>query len=431
MLCSEMHGHVHFPETLVMDRSTEGNGTIVQDGTGGVSHAHPSVSRSATSRSASSSENPPRVRIDRALSLDAHLDWHKRGNENPSPSQTFLSFFNLFGRHKDKEGSVSSAGESHPTTPRAAAEERMKELPEEEEGLDDSRIGVPLPAFKKQATLGLPPLEGVFSPASVLSPQSAMSPFVLSPLPSHYSCLMDMNGDEEEDPDVKVRVHRVNGRTGYNVPHLLSKSDILSDETFGLLESSLPSGQRGYNWVLRFSLTQHGANYIQFFDKVKNDAPTYLIVETIRGEVFGGYASSAWKVSSQYYGDGQCFVFHFGEQPGDKGLGEGEEDDPHCIHHFTSMTQYMWSGLNTYFQWTSDRSLGLGGGGGAFGLFLGDDFEEGTSGRSQTFENVPLCTRGDFRVQNIEVWGFTHANTETLANIERAKKTKGFGTRGR
>lgn len=42
---------------------------------------------------------------------------------------------------------------------------------------------------------------------------------------------------------------------------------------------------------------RHGANYIQFYERVKNEDPTYVLVETMAGEVFGGYASVPWKAS--------------------------------------------------------------------------------------------------------------------------------------
>lgn len=41
---------------------------------------------------------------------------------------------------------------------------------------------------------------------------------------------------------------------------------------------------------------------------------------------------------------------------------------------------YGWSGVNTYFQYSDDAGIGMGGGGGSFGLFVGDDLLSGTTG---------------------------------------------------
>src|SRR4051794_23654888 len=46
---------------------------------------------------------------------------------------------------------------------------------------------------------------------------------------------------------------------------------------------------------------------------------------------------------------------------------------------FASLHKYMWSGLNPYFQFSSETTLGLGGGGAGFSLFVGEDFACGTS----------------------------------------------------
>jgi TLD len=41
---------------------------------------------------------------------------------------------------------------------------------------------------------------------------------------------------------------------------------------------------------------RHGANYIQFFERVKAEEPTYVVVETMDGEVLGGFAASPWHI---------------------------------------------------------------------------------------------------------------------------------------
>ena len=45
--------------------------------------------------------------------------------------------------------------------------------------------------------------------------------------------------------------------------------------------------------------SRHGANYIQFHERVKDEEPTFVIIETMTGEVFGGFASAPWRPTSK------------------------------------------------------------------------------------------------------------------------------------
>jgi TLD len=98
---------------------------------------------------------------------------------------------------------------------------------------------------------------------------------------------------------------------------------------------------------------------------------------------------------------------------------------------FSSLHKYKWAGLNPYFQFSSETTLGFGGGGDGFSLFVGDDFSSGTSCRSQTFDNEALCSSADFEVSQLEVWGLTRATTEVAARVETLKKSMNSRRRGR
>lgn len=37
--------------------------------------------------------------------------------------------------------------------------------------------------------------------------------------------------------------------------------------------------------------------------------PTVVIVKSIEGWIFGGYANTSWRSSGEYYGSGNCFLF--------------------------------------------------------------------------------------------------------------------------
>lgn len=39
---------------------------------------------------------------------------------------------------------------------------------------------------------------------------------------------------------------------------------------------------------------------------------TVLLVETLEGEIFGGFATEQWHVDSSFYGSGESFIFKIG-----------------------------------------------------------------------------------------------------------------------
>jgi hypothetical protein len=210
------------------------------------------------------------------------------------------------------------------------------------------------------------------------------------------------------------------------------KSDIVSNDGIALLEEALPPERKGYNWMLLFGSSRHGANYIQFYEKVKFEQPTYILVETMKGEVFGGYASCPWKECSkgQYFGTGECFLFKLDDSFRKKNENNLSEPVEGKLQHFDTLTKYSWTGANAFFQYSTKSGIGLGGGGDDFGLFIGDDFAEGCTGRCTTFDNEPLCSASDFDICQVEVWGFTQATNEAGARIEKLKK-KNMQKRGR
>jgi hypothetical protein len=58
-------------------------------------------------------------------------------------------------------------------------------------------------------------------------------------------------------------------------------------------------------------------------------------------QVFGGFVSEEWRVSaSDYFGDGECFVFRV--KP--------------------NFTAYYWTGANEYYVMANKQFIGMGGG---------------------------------------------------------------------
>lgn len=130
-------------------------------------------------------------------------------------------------------------------------------------------------------------------------------------------------------------------------PRLLggSATEVLADPHVGAklvlkLEASLSMRFRGYDWQLLYSLAQHGASVHTLLRNVRNESPTLVVVETTRGDVFGGFAAVPWAKSASYYGNGESFVFT-------------------CQPRFEC---FPWTHKNTMFMLSTDQSIGMGGG---------------------------------------------------------------------
>lgn len=106
------------------------------------------------------------------------------------------------------------------------------------------------------------------------------------------------------------------------------------------IDACLPAYHRGYDWKLLYSLAHHGCSLHSLLAKVRDQAPTILVVETARGDVFGAFSTVAWRSATSYYGIGESFVFT--NQP--------------TFEHF------RWSRLNTMLMLSNDQSIAMGGG---------------------------------------------------------------------
>lgn len=96
-----------------------------------------------------------------------------------------------------------------------------------------------------------------------------------------------------------------------HVTRLLHESDALKPEQVAPLEAALPEDLQGFDWPLLYSLSRDGPSFETFYECVKGQASTLIVVNTAGGECFGAYASEVWKSSEQYYGANDCFLFSF------------------------------------------------------------------------------------------------------------------------
>lgn len=111
--------------------------------------------------------------------------------------------------------------------------------------------------------------------------------------------------------------------------------------------------------------------------------------------------------TTQYYGTGECFLFKIdGERvtvPNDDPDDDDDDDSDGGTATKTlvegEISSYGWTGMNMYLQYSDAGGMGMGGGGaeGSFGLFIGEDFLSGSTGRWAfffSFFSERFCCRG-------------------------------------
>lgn len=164
-------------------------------------------------------------------------------------------------------------------------------------------------------------------------------------------------------------------------PALQSTSHLISTEDFSRLAKHMPPRCSLMGWVLLYSTLEHGVSLSTFLRKTRNHKPTLLVIEDSNKHVFGAFCTGEWK-SGEYTGTGESFVFTLSPV----------------------FAVFAWSGMNDLNMYLGGDYLGIGGGGNV-GLYLGADFEFGSSRRCETFLNDCLASEEDFTIVVVEVWG--------------------------
>ncbi|XP_051500264.1 nuclear receptor coactivator 7-like isoform X2 [Myxocyprinus asiaticus] len=169
------------------------------------------------------------------------------------------------------------------------------------------------------------------------------------------------------------------------LPVLMDSSTLLDDMHVEKLATRLPARVQGYPWQLVYSTVVHGTSLKTLYRNLMElDCPVLLVIKDMDNQVFGAFSTHPFRVSEHCYGTGETFLYTF------------------C----PEIKVYRWTGENSYFVKGNTDSLQIGGGRGHLGLWLDADLYHGTTSKCSTFNNLPLSSKQDFIVQNLEVWAF-------------------------
>uniref|UniRef100_A0A671KPU2 Nuclear receptor coactivator 7-like n=1 Tax=Sinocyclocheilus anshuiensis TaxID=1608454 RepID=A0A671KPU2_9TELE len=169
------------------------------------------------------------------------------------------------------------------------------------------------------------------------------------------------------------------------LPVLMDPSALLEDTHIEKLSTRLPARVQGYPWRLVYSTVVHGTSLKTLYRNLMElDCPVLMVIKDMDNQIFGAFSTHPFRLSEHYYGTGETFLYSF------------------C----PEIKVYRWKGENSYFVKGNTDSLQIGGGGGHLGLWLDADLYHGTTSKCSTFNNLPLSSKQDFTIQNLEVWAF-------------------------
>ena len=149
---------------------------------------------------------------------------------------------------------------------------------------------------------------------------------------------------------------------------------------------------RTKDWKILYDMKKDGCTITAFFSKCKGNDTTIIIIKDTQGNKFGAFCTEEWhKEDLEFYGDGDSFLFSF-----------NKDAQVPIVNR--------WTGLSYQFQHSNKDYIGIGGGeDGKFGLFLGHNFQQGSSTKCQCYDNENLTGGAkDFEIVQVEVWGIDY-----------------------
>ena len=174
-----------------------------------------------------------------------------------------------------------------------------------------------------------------------------------------------------------------------------------SAEIRSLLAGWLPLSLRLSKLELVYSTSVHGRTLERFYSHVKGHKQTITVVQVLENDaIIGMFANQVWHISSQVYGDGECFLFRaspnpecFKWRPTDEDVDQG--DDANSV------------ALLEQFQVGRPNFISMGGNpDGTCGLRLNEDLTRGESAPAVGFGNDESLAPGlpSFQVGLVEVY---------------------------
>ena len=173
--------------------------------------------------------------------------------------------------------------------------------------------------------------------------------------------------------------------TNKYIPKLSKESEILNKQQLRELHSFLPYFQQYKDLTLLYSMSVDGTALQTFYTKAEGTQNSILVIKDDSNNIFGAYITEDIHIKyNEFYGTAETFIFTF--------------FDTNRIHVFPATQQ------NDYYIYSDNKRLAFGCSDDAFSLRLEDDFWNGYTAKTKTFNNLPLSKSEKFIVVKLELW---------------------------
>lgn len=161
------------------------------------------------------------------------------------------------------------------------------------------------------SSMTIPMGNALFDAAESLSKQISLSPIISMTSNLFNSFYGQPSASDKADDNATGNVSQQNIQfqesfdceTNESVavmPRVFGQSKILSPTFIIQIMHQLPLSLRPCDWILLYSLVGNGTDLTTFYNRTKSHRSTILLVQTLSGEIFGGFNNINWHVSANY-----------------------------------------------------------------------------------------------------------------------------------
>ena len=176
-------------------------------------------------------------------------------------------------------------------------------------------------------------------------------------------------------------------KTNTFIPNMNPQSSILNQKQLRELHAYIPFVNQYKDLKLGYSFNVDGTSLTTFYDKSYYINNSILVLKDDSDNIFGAYVSEAiQKKFRKFYGDGETFLFSF--------------------YNTNKINYFPCTSGNDRIIYSDDIRLAFGCSGDTFSLSLENDFYNGYTGKTETFNNELLSSQERFIIVNLELWSF-------------------------
>ncbi|CEF62674.1 MIP14691p [Strongyloides ratti] len=200
-------------------------------------------------------------------------------------------------------------------------------------------------------------------------------------------------------------------KADYSIKHMhhlfssVFSSKIVTPDCAEALMRAIPERLQLETPILIFTLSEQGISFVNFWNKIDEAEQSLIIIKTMKGDIFGGYASSSWserkdlkeRQRSKFFGTGESFVFKV-----------DENSKLPIIYDWVGNHWDQSDDPPQMFMAAGDRFLILGSGNNT-SIEIRDELSKGVTYECSTFGSPPLVQERTFDIQEMEVF---HVHSE-------------------